>query len=76
MGLSLITCSFHALALYSFKHIVMLPGLVILLTIVVFLPIVFFGSLIAWKTKKHIAVSRSSVEVELHVMVVVTAEVT
>jgi hypothetical protein len=38
----IITGSFHALALYSFRHIVMLPGLVIPLTIVLFLPIVFF----------------------------------
>jgi hypothetical protein len=29
VGLSLIACSFHALALYSSRHIVMLPGLVI-----------------------------------------------
>ncbi|WVZ93020.1 hypothetical protein U9M48_039043 [Paspalum notatum var. saurae] len=34
------------------------------------------GSLIAWKTKKQIAVSRSSTEVELRAMALVTAEVT
>jgi hypothetical protein len=34
------------------------------------------GSLIAWKTKKHVAVSRSSGEVELRAMSLVTAEVT
>jgi hypothetical protein len=42
VGLSLITCSFHALVLYSSRHIVMLLGLVIPLTVVLFLPIVFF----------------------------------
>jgi hypothetical protein len=42
MGLSLVTCSFHALALYSSRHIVMLLGLVISLAVVFFLPIVFF----------------------------------
>jgi hypothetical protein len=49
MGLALVACSFHILALYSSRHIVMLPGLVISLTVVLFLPIVFFlsGSLIA-----------------------------
>jgi histone deacetylase 1/2 len=34
------------------------------------------GSLIAWKTKKQIAVSRSSVEAELRAMALLTAEVT
>jgi hypothetical protein len=34
------------------------------------------GSLITWKTKKYVAVSRSSAEAELHVMALVTAEVT
>jgi histone deacetylase 1/2 len=34
------------------------------------------GSLIAWKTKKQIAVSRSSVEAELRAMSLLTAEVT
>ncbi|WVZ63777.1 hypothetical protein U9M48_013383 [Paspalum notatum var. saurae] len=34
------------------------------------------GSLIAWKTKKRTAVSRSSTEVELRAMALVTAEVT
>jgi hypothetical protein len=32
-------------------------------------------ALIAWKTKKHIAVSRSSADAELRVMALVTAEV-
>jgi hypothetical protein len=40
--LALVACSFHILALYSSRHIVMLPGLVIPLTVVLFLPIVFF----------------------------------
>jgi hypothetical protein len=34
------------------------------------------GSLIAWKTKKQVAVSRSSAEAVLHAMALVTAEVT
>jgi hypothetical protein len=34
------------------------------------------GSLIAWKTKKQTAVSRSSVEAELRAMALLTAEVT
>jgi hypothetical protein len=34
------------------------------------------GSLIAWKTKKQIAVSHSSVEVELRAMALLTTEVT
>ncbi|XP_071683132.1 uncharacterized mitochondrial protein AtMg00810-like [Lolium perenne] len=34
------------------------------------------GSLIAWKTKKQVAVSRSSVEAELRAMALLTAEVT
>jgi hypothetical protein len=34
------------------------------------------GSLIAWKTKKHVAVSHSSVDVELCVMALMTVEVT
>jgi hypothetical protein len=77
MGLSLIVCSFHALALYRSMHIVMLPGLVITLTVVLFLPILFFcGSLIAWKTKKQIAVSCSSAEAELCAMALVTTDVT
>jgi hypothetical protein len=55
----------------------MLLGLVIPLTVVLFLPIVFFcGSLIAWKTKKQVAISRSSAEVELHAMALVTVEIT
>jgi hypothetical protein len=56
----------------------MLPGLVIHLTVVLFLSIVFFlvGSLIAWKTKKQITVSHSSAEAKLRAMVLVTTEVT
>jgi hypothetical protein len=55
----------------------MLLGLVIPLIIILFLHIVFFyGSLIAWKTKKQIAVSRSSAEAELCAMPLVTVEVT
>jgi hypothetical protein len=34
------------------------------------------GSLIAWKTKKQTAVSRSSVEAELRAMALLTAKVT
>jgi hypothetical protein len=34
------------------------------------------GSLIAWKTKKQVAVSRSSAEAELCAMALMTAEVT
>jgi hypothetical protein len=34
------------------------------------------GSLIAWKTKKQVAVSRSTAEAELRAMALVTAEVT
>jgi hypothetical protein len=34
------------------------------------------GSLIVWKTKKEIAVSRLSVEAELRAMALLTAEVT
>jgi hypothetical protein len=56
----------------------MLPGLVIHLTVVLFLSIVFFlvGSLIAWKTKKQVTVSHSSAEAKLRAMVLVTTEVT
>jgi hypothetical protein len=36
----------------------------------------FDGSLIAWKTKKQVAVSRLSAEAELRAMTLVTAEVT
>jgi hypothetical protein len=39
---ALIACSFHAIALYSSRHIVMLLGLVIPLTVVLFLPTMFF----------------------------------
>jgi hypothetical protein len=42
VGLFLVACSFHALALYSSRHIVMLLGLVIPLTVALFLAIVFF----------------------------------
>jgi hypothetical protein len=42
VGLFLFTCSFHDLALYNSKHIVMLLGPVIPLIVVLFLPIVFF----------------------------------
>jgi hypothetical protein len=42
VGLALIAYSFHVLALYSSRHIVMLPELVIPLTIILFLPIMFF----------------------------------
>jgi hypothetical protein len=42
MRLSLVVYSFHALALYISRHIMMLPRLVIPLTIVLFLPIIFF----------------------------------
>jgi hypothetical protein len=41
--LSLVIYSFHTLALYNFRHIVMLPGLVIPLTVLLFLTIVFFS---------------------------------
>jgi hypothetical protein len=60
MGIFLITYSFHALALYSSRHIMMLPGLVIPLLIVLFLSIVFF----------------LVVPTELHAMTLVTTEVT
>jgi hypothetical protein len=42
VGLSLIACSFHALVLYISRLIVMLLELVIPLTVILFLPIVFF----------------------------------
>jgi hypothetical protein len=77
VGLSLIIHSFHALTLYNSRHIVMLPRLVIPLIVIFFLPIVFFcGSLIACKTKKQVAVSRSSGKTELRAMALVTVEVT
>jgi hypothetical protein len=60
MELSLVTYSFYALALYSSRHIMMLPELVIPLLVVLFLPIVFF----------------LVVPTELHVMALVTTEVT
>jgi hypothetical protein len=41
-GISLNACSFHTLALYNYRHIVILPRLVITLTVILFLPIVFF----------------------------------
>jgi hypothetical protein len=78
VGLSLVVCSFHALVLYSSqaycdatwasdpsdRHS--------LSAYYIFLG----GSLIAWKIKKHVAVSRSSAKAELHAMALVTAEVT
>jgi hypothetical protein len=36
----------------------------------------FYGSLIAWKTKKQVAVSRLGAEAELRAMTLVTAEIT
>jgi len=42
MGLYLVACSFLALALYSFMHILMLLGLLIHLIVDLFLLIVFF----------------------------------
>jgi hypothetical protein len=56
----------------------MLHGLVILLVVVLFLPIVFFlgGSLIAWKTKKHVAFSCSTAEAEFCAMALMIVEVT
>jgi hypothetical protein len=42
MGLALVACSFHVLAFYSSRHIVILPWLVIPLTVILFLPIMFF----------------------------------
>jgi hypothetical protein len=77
LGLAPIAYSFHIQALYSSRHIVMLLGVVIPLTVVLFLSIIFFsGSLIAWKTKKQITVSRLSVEAKLRAMALVPAEVT
>jgi hypothetical protein len=80
MELYLVVCSFHDATLYSSKRIVMLLGLLIPLVVVLFLPIVFFlvvpGSLIAWKTKKQVAVSRSSEDAELCAMALMTTEVT
>jgi hypothetical protein len=52
----------------------MLPGLAIPRTVVLFLPI--GGSLIAWKTKKQVAVSHSSADAELRAVALVTVEVT
>jgi hypothetical protein len=42
VGPPLIACSFHALSFYNSRHIMMLPELVISLTIILFLPTVFF----------------------------------
>ncbi|WVZ71148.1 LOW QUALITY PROTEIN: hypothetical protein U9M48_019768 [Paspalum notatum var. saurae] len=76
VGLCPIVCSFHALALYSFRLTVTWASdssdRRSLSTYCVFLGC----SLIAWKTKKQTAVSRSSTEVELRAMALVTAEVT
>jgi hypothetical protein len=76
MGLPLVTCSFHALALYSFRHIVMLLGLVIPLTVVLFLPIAFFLVVPSLLGSKQVAVSRLTTKAELCVMALVTTEVT
>jgi hypothetical protein len=55
----------------------MLLRLVIPLTVVLFLPIVFFcGSLIAWKTKKQVAIYHLCVEAGLRALTLVTTEVT
>ena len=55
----------------------MRPGVVILLIVALSAYCVFLGSsLIAWKTKKQTAVSRSSAEAELRAMAAVTTEVT
>jgi hypothetical protein len=54
----------------------MLHGLVIPLTVALFLPVVFFLMVLSWKTKKQVAVSRSSAETELRAMALVTTEVT
>jgi hypothetical protein len=55
----------------------MLPGLVISLIVFSFCLLCFLGdSLIAWKTKKQVAVSRSSVDAELRAMALAIVEVT
>jgi hypothetical protein len=55
----------------------MLPGLVIPLTVILFLPIVFFLVVpsFAWKTKKQVEVSHSSADAKLRAMALVIAEV-
>ena len=66
LGLSLVVNSFLALVPCNFLSTMMLLRLVIPQIVRLFLPILFFGgSLIAWKTKKQIVVSRLSIEVEL-----------
>ena len=77
VGLFLGVYSFLALAPCSFMSTVMRLGLVIPQTISLFLSIVFFGgSLIAWKTKKQLAVSCLTTEAELHAMALEVADVT
>ena len=52
------------------------PGLVILLTVAQSLDIIFFlAPLIAWKSKKKTAVSRSSAEAELRALATTTSEI-
>jgi hypothetical protein len=50
--LSLVIYSFHTLALYNFRHILMLPGLVIPLTVLLFLTIVFFSDY-TWRLRNR-----------------------
>jgi hypothetical protein len=77
VGLPIIVCSFHALTLYSSRHIVMLPELVIPLTDILFLSIVFFlmvpSLLERLKSRQQFLIQ---VETELRVMALVTAEIT
>ena len=75
--LSLGAFSSLVLVLFSFRRILMRPGRVIIMIATLSACCVFLGSsLIAWKTKKQTAVSRSSAEAELRAMATVTAEVT
>jgi hypothetical protein len=77
MGLSLTIFSFHAPVCYSFRHIPVLLGLVILWIDDHFLRIVFFlVVLIAWKIKKQTAACRSGAKVDLRVMALLTTQVT